>query len=191
MTVVGAVASVYHASYGRLRLMLRRADYWSIAFASATLRRTAVVRLPTLLSIAMTLAVPIKPTFVTAANLIAVEVILRFPCLKYVLTRRFHAGKMRILGNVRLRLAARIALALAKTCGHRRLSSRLLWLGGVSRGHGGRARRPRAAALPVSCRAVVGGPDATIGLRCVGTWRFFGVIWSYVFSGIFCTPMCP
>ena len=74
MQVVGAVATVYHASSGPVRPYLRKADYYSIALSAAMLRRLLVGRLPRAASAAMLAVLPVKPTFVTVGNLAAVEV---------------------------------------------------------------------------------------------------------------------
>lgn len=37
--VVGVVASTYHSASGRARIVLRMADYWSVAYSSGLLRR--------------------------------------------------------------------------------------------------------------------------------------------------------
>lgn len=77
LNMVGAVASLYHASYGRLRPLLRKADYYGIAVASAMMRGAAIgggSRSPLAVTLAMLAVLPFKPTLVTAGNLIAVEV---------------------------------------------------------------------------------------------------------------------
>ena len=77
LNVVGAVASLYHASSGRLRPLLRKADYYAIAVASAMMRGAAFgggSRPPLAVTLAMLAVLPFKPTLVTAGNLIAVEV---------------------------------------------------------------------------------------------------------------------
>ena len=53
---------------------MRKADYYTIALSTATLRSAAVGRLPPLASMVITALVPWKPTWVTAGNIITVEV---------------------------------------------------------------------------------------------------------------------
>ena len=58
-----------------MRLILRKADYYSIAVSSAMLRAAAFgTRLPVVWAALMISAMPFKPTMITAANLISVEV---------------------------------------------------------------------------------------------------------------------
>jgi len=55
--------------------MLRKADYYSIAISSAILRSAAYgTRLPLAMAVVMMGTMPFKPTLITAANLISVEV---------------------------------------------------------------------------------------------------------------------
>lgn len=79
LKAVGAIASLYHSSSGRMRLILRKADYYSIAVSSAMLRAAAFgTRLPVVWAALMISAMPFKPTMITAANLISVEVHIWF-----------------------------------------------------------------------------------------------------------------
>lgn len=71
---VGCVAAAYHASSGRARVALRKADYWSIAAASTSLRASAVTRVPRGVAAALAALTLVKPTLVTGANFLAVEV---------------------------------------------------------------------------------------------------------------------
>ncbi|KXZ56295.1 hypothetical protein GPECTOR_1g26 [Gonium pectorale] len=71
---VGAVATLYHASWGRLRPLARKVDYYSIALSSILLRHAVVGPLPRLLAAATLVAVPFRPTLVTTSNFTAVEV---------------------------------------------------------------------------------------------------------------------
>lgn len=75
---VGASAAAYHASGGgvaaRVRPLLRRADYYSICYSAAALRRAARIPLPRPLAVLAAAAAPFKPTAVTALNLTLVEV---------------------------------------------------------------------------------------------------------------------
>jgi len=71
---VGVVASLYHSSSGRLRLIFRKADYWSIASSAMLLRAEVIGGLPTTATVVMAALIPVKPTLVTALNFLAVEV---------------------------------------------------------------------------------------------------------------------
>ncbi|GAX83487.1 hypothetical protein CEUSTIGMA_g10912.t1 [Chlamydomonas eustigma] len=70
---VGIVASLYHSSSGRLRPLLRKADYWSIASSAMLLRAEVVGGLPIPATVLMATLIPVKPTLVTAMNFLSVE----------------------------------------------------------------------------------------------------------------------
>lgn len=73
--VVGAVATVYHASWGRrFRPAARKVDYWAIAASSMVLSAAIWGPLPGLVGAAMGLAIPFMPTLVSTTNFTLVEV---------------------------------------------------------------------------------------------------------------------
>ncbi|GLI68694.1 hypothetical protein VaNZ11_013156 [Volvox africanus] len=71
---VGAIATIYHSSWGRIRPLARKVDYYSIAMSSLLLRSAMVGPVPRWLTAAMLAAIPFKPTFISTANFTAVEV---------------------------------------------------------------------------------------------------------------------
>jgi hypothetical protein len=71
---VGAVAGAYHASSGRLRSCLRKLDYYSIGVSSARLRAAVGLAGPRLLERLLLALMPLRPTLVVGANVVAVEV---------------------------------------------------------------------------------------------------------------------
>lgn len=76
VVAVGCVATAYHASSGRVRVWLRKADYWCISWATSRLLRAlhpgsrAVQRATSL----VLPAVPFQPFAISAANICAAEV---------------------------------------------------------------------------------------------------------------------
>jgi hypothetical protein len=72
---VGAVAAAYHACprESRMRDALRKADYYAIAWSSCALREAVGLKAPPLLMAAACAVTPAKPTLVTGANLVAIE----------------------------------------------------------------------------------------------------------------------
>eukprot|EP00955_Chlamydomonas_euryale_P068429 360121-Chlamydomonas_euryale.AAC.7 len=74
LNIVGVVAAVYHSSSGHARRLLRKVDYYSIAYSSAVLRSEAIGRVPRMASRIMLLGTAFKPTLVTGVNFVAVEV---------------------------------------------------------------------------------------------------------------------
>ncbi|GIL43631.1 hypothetical protein Vafri_1323 [Volvox africanus] len=71
---VGVIATIYHSSWGRIRPLARKVDYYSIAMSSLLLRSAVVGPVPRWLTAAMLAAIPFKPTFISSANFMAVEV---------------------------------------------------------------------------------------------------------------------
>lgn len=71
---VGVVAAVYHSSAGRLRTVTRKMDYWSIGFAAMQLRRAVWGAEHPVLRAAAMAAIMFKPTLISGANFMAVEV---------------------------------------------------------------------------------------------------------------------
>ncbi|GLC51501.1 hypothetical protein PLESTB_000509300 [Pleodorina starrii] len=71
---VGVIATIYHGSWGRFRLVARKVDYYAIAASSLLLRSAVVGPVPRWLTAAMLAAVPFKPTAVSGSNFMAVEV---------------------------------------------------------------------------------------------------------------------
>jgi len=71
--VVGAVAGIYHASFGPARLLLRKFDYWGIAYSSLVLRRAVCGRLPAPAAAAASALLLFKPCAVSVTNFTAVE----------------------------------------------------------------------------------------------------------------------
>ena len=76
MLAVGAAATLYHASSGKLRRICRKLDYWTIAVSSASMVKALYPEKPWLRrSIsASLLAVPFKPFAVSAAHTLAMQV---------------------------------------------------------------------------------------------------------------------
>ncbi|GFR41466.1 hypothetical protein Agub_g2155, partial [Astrephomene gubernaculifera] len=70
---VGAIATLYHGSVGRLRPLARKVDYYSIALASLLLRAAVVGPAPRWLGGVMLAATPFRPTLVSGCNFMAVE----------------------------------------------------------------------------------------------------------------------
>ncbi|GIL72387.1 hypothetical protein Vretimale_4164 [Volvox reticuliferus] len=71
---VGAIATIYHSSWGRIRPLARKVDYYSIALSSLLLRSAVVGPLPRWLTATMLAAIPFKPTLISTTNFMAVEV---------------------------------------------------------------------------------------------------------------------
>ena len=78
MVAMGTAATLYHASSGKLRTMLRKLDYYTISVSTMAMahslhpqqQRPLARRAATFLA----LAVPLKPTLVTAVHCAALEV---------------------------------------------------------------------------------------------------------------------
>jgi hypothetical protein len=77
---VGAVAAAYHACPRDtpLRQLLRKADYYAIAWSSCCLREAVGLKAPPALALLGCTVTPLKPTLVTGANLVAIEA--RYAC---------------------------------------------------------------------------------------------------------------
>lgn len=75
MLAVGAAATLYHASSGKLRRICRKLDYWTIAVSSASMVKALYPENPWLRrSIsASLLAVPFKPFAVSAAHTLVMQ----------------------------------------------------------------------------------------------------------------------
>lgn len=75
MLAVGAAATLYHASSGRIRRIARKLDYWTIAAASASMVKALHPHNPWLRRSvsASLLAVPFKPFAVSAAHTFAMQ----------------------------------------------------------------------------------------------------------------------
>lgn len=69
----GVIAALYHSTWGSVRKVFRKFDYWSICYTSSVLRSAAGLRVPAAVNLLAAVITPIKPTLVTGANLAVVE----------------------------------------------------------------------------------------------------------------------
>lgn len=94
----GVIAALYHATSGGARKVLRKLDYYSIAFTSGVLRSATGAHVPMAINALAALVTPLKPTLVTAANLAIIEA-------RYLTSALKHAHLRQIFG-VHLGMAA-------------------------------------------------------------------------------------
>lgn len=71
---LGAVATLYHASVGRIRPAMRKLDYYTLCCSTFMLRRAAGVHFSVIPAALSAFAVPFRPTLATALNLLGFEV---------------------------------------------------------------------------------------------------------------------
>lgn len=70
---VSFIAMGYHAASGAFRCIMRKCDYWSIAWASFPLRRATGLQFPQHVAPLFAAVVPVKPTLITGINITCME----------------------------------------------------------------------------------------------------------------------
>ncbi|GBF92631.1 hypothetical protein Rsub_05245 [Raphidocelis subcapitata] len=90
----GVIAALYHGTSGAARRVLRKADYWSIAYTSCVLRAASGLRAPAPLAVAAALITPLRPTLVTGANLAAIEARYLLSALRHSHLRAFFGAHL-------------------------------------------------------------------------------------------------
>ena len=73
MIAVGAAATLYHASSGKMRKILRKADYWTISVSSTAMMRAVCPKQPRWIQIASIAAIPFKPFMLSTAYTLAMQ----------------------------------------------------------------------------------------------------------------------
>lgn len=73
MIAVGAAATLYHASSGKVRSVLRKADYWTISMASTCMLRALFPQHPRWIQVASFTAIPFRPFAMSTAYTLAMQ----------------------------------------------------------------------------------------------------------------------